>query len=403
MIGRCVVNAGRGDLPPSWDGGPTRRPLELHGQLPGYGPTPLMEAPVLAETLGVGQVLLKDETNRMELPSFKILGASWALYQAVGRRLTAARNGVQPDSVHELRARLRALGSLRLVTATDGNHGRAVAHLGRLLDLDVLIFVPSGTSLERIAAMESEGATVEMVAADYDSAVRAAEHSADDRSLLIADTAWEDGYGSPRWVIEGYSTLFFEIDDELRARGQELPIVVMVPMGVGALAAAAIRHFGRSGPGVQPMVVGVEPLTAACIMSSLEAGHPVTVPGPHDSLMAGLNCGTPSPIAWPIVSAGLSGAVAIDDDRTCEAMALLDQVGLKAGETGAASVGGALELARNPEAGHLRQLLGWGPQARLLLLCTEGVTDHVAAAAALDRGRVLLGIHRPGVSPVSLT
>ena len=59
--------------------GPTR----FHEALPGYAATPLRESPALAERLGVGRVLIKMETDRLGLPSFKVLGASWATVQAL--------------------------------------------------------------------------------------------------------------------------------------------------------------------------------------------------------------------------------------------------------------------------------------------------------------------------------
>lgn len=45
-----------------------REPLELHRRLPGYQPTPLIEAPSLASRLGLGRVLVKDESDRFGLP-----------------------------------------------------------------------------------------------------------------------------------------------------------------------------------------------------------------------------------------------------------------------------------------------------------------------------------------------
>ena len=55
---------------------PARDALQLHERLPGYAPTPLRDAPDLATLLNVQSVWLKDETQRLGLPSFKVLGAS---------------------------------------------------------------------------------------------------------------------------------------------------------------------------------------------------------------------------------------------------------------------------------------------------------------------------------------
>ncbi len=81
----------------------------------------------------------------------------------------------------------------------------------------------------------------------------------------------------------------------------------------------------------------------------MEAGEIVTVPGPHDSIMAGLNCGRPSIVAWPIVSQGIDAFIAIPDERAREAMRALARAGIVAGETGAAGLAGLIELLTGPE------------------------------------------------------
>ena len=138
----------------------------------------------------------------------------------------------------------------------------------------------------------------------YDDAVRASAALAGDRALVVSDTSWEGYTEVPRTVIDGYSTIFSELDAQLTAP----PQVVVIPMGVGALLAAAVEHYAAHAT-----IVAVEPRSAACGLHSAAAGHPVVVPGPHDSIMAGLNCGTVSRVAWPVVSRGVDVFVAVDD------------------------------------------------------------------------------------------
>lgn len=77
---------------------------------------------------------------------------------------------------------------------TAGNHGRALAHVAKLLHLPSLILVPRTVEQWSIDAIASEGATVQVVDADYDSAVQQAAAIAESNGdLLIQDTAW-DGY-----------------------------------------------------------------------------------------------------------------------------------------------------------------------------------------------------------------
>lgn len=355
---------------------PPRAPLGLHRRLPGYAATPLQDAPALAAANGVERVWVKDESSRLGLPAFKMLGASWAAYRAVTARL-----GRDPEpwaSLDELCRTLAPLRPLTLATATDGNHGRAVARMAALLGLDADVYVPKGTAAARIAAIEGEGARVTVVDGDYDRAVASAAATAGDRCLPIQDVGWPGYEQVPAWVVEGYATIFWEVDAQLAARGEEGPDVVVVPVGVGGLAAAAVRHWHRRGRRRPPCLLGVEPLAAACVLRSLRAGRIVTVPGPHDSIMAGLNCGTPSLVAWPLLRAGLDAVVAVADERARQAMRDLAEAGVVAGETGAASLAGLAEATGGRQAGELRRVLGLGPHARVLLLCTEGATDPEA-------------------------
>jgi diaminopropionate ammonia-lyase len=321
--------------------------------------------------VGVGRVVAKAEVERFGLPSFKVLGASWATY-----RLLSQRMGGEPawSTVEELAAVVaRELGPLRLVAATDGNHGRAVAHMARLLGLSATILVPAGTAAARIDGIAGEGADVEVVDGTYDDAVAASAALASDRVLVVSDTSWPGYQDAPRWVIEGYSTIFAELAEQLPALGVDDVDVVMVPLGVGALGAAA-TSFGPA------RLVGVEPETAACVLAAVEAGEVVEVPGPHRSIMAGLNCGLASPLALPAIAAGFTAFVAVDDDRARAAVRALAQAGLDVGETGAAALAGLTALADDhPESGLLT------PATTVLLLATEGVTDPANFEAIVGR------------------
>jgi diaminopropionate ammonia-lyase len=334
-------------------------PRAFHRRLPGYATTPLVPAPGLAAELGLAEVWVKDESSRLGLPSFKILGASWAV-----SRLLFEKLGHEPtfSTLSELRAAVAPLGPLTLVAATDGNHGRAVARMACLLGYACRILVPAGTVPARIEGIESEGATVEVVDGTYDDAVAASARLAADDVLVVSDTSWDGYVDVPAHVIEGYATIFAEVDEQLGAAAVD---IVIVPMGVGALSAAVVAHYSSSAT-----VVAVEPISAACGLASARAGQPAFVPGPHDSIMAGLNCGTVSLIAWPAVSAGVDVFVAIDDAAAEAGMRDLATLGIVAGETGAASMAGLRAVVgRSEEAGI--DLAG----RRALVLCTEGATD----------------------------
>ena len=174
-----------------------RAPQEFHRRLPGYEPSRLVHAPGVARELGVGSVLLKDESSRLGLPAFKILGASWAVYRALDERI----GGFAPwDSIDDLRSQLEPLGPLILSAATDGNHGRAVARMAKLLGLDATIYVPAGMAQARIDAIAGEGASVIIVDGTYDEAVARSAEDAGERCLVISDTSWPGYENVPRWV-----------------------------------------------------------------------------------------------------------------------------------------------------------------------------------------------------------
>ncbi len=335
-------------------------PLRFHRTLPGYAPTPLADAPTAAAALGVARVLVKDESARLGMPSFKILGASWATYRAL-----CAHVGADPDAVgglDGLRSALAGAGPLELVAATDGNHGRAVARMAALLGLSAHILVPDDMVAARIAAIEGEGARVTVVDGSYDEAVAASAALADATSLVISDTSWPGYEEVPAWVIEGYATIGHELDAQLVALGVRSPGVVAAQVGVGAFAAAAIAHFRPQGA----RIVAVEPTRADCAIASIEAGGIVTVPGPHDSIMAGLNCGSPSLIAWPVLQRGVDAFTTVDDDAAREAMRLLARDRIVSGESGAAGLAGLLVH---------RDELGLRDDHVVLTVSTEGATD----------------------------
>ncbi|MEU9192198.1 diaminopropionate ammonia-lyase [Streptomyces hundungensis] len=350
----------------AWRCGPA--PAEVrafHATLPGYAPTPLTELPVLASELDVGRVFVKDESCRLGLPAFKALGASWAVHRILAER---AASGARP-------------GPLTLVTATDGNHGRAVARVAALLGQHAHVFVPRGVHPRAVSAIAAERARVTEVAGPYDEAVRAAAEAARSAdAILVQDTAWPGYERIPGWIVEGYSTLCAEIDEQLTAEGVAGgPGLVVVPVGVGSLAQAVVTHY-RSGPaGSAPALLSVEPRAAACVLESLRRGAPVGITTGHTS-MAGLNCGTPSSIAWPHLRQGLDAAVAVPDSEAARAAASLAGLGVSSGPCGAAGLAGLRAALTGAGGEERRKALGLDASSVVVLLSTEGAAANPHSA-----------------------
>jgi len=357
-------------------------PLAFHRTLPGFAPTALRELPALAAAIGVGRVLAKDETARAGLPAFKITGGSWGAANAI-RRDWLDDDPVATRSFEALRGAVADLQAtepgreLALVTATDGNHGRSIARFAALLGVRARILMPSGSAPARVEAIASEGADVTVVDGSYDDAVELAASLASRDRIVVSDTSWEGYSRTPRDVVDGYSTQFFEIDEQIAAASWTAPTHLVLQGGVGAFPAAGVRHYAGRGT----RFVVVEPTEAACLLASARAGRITAAPGPHTSAMAGLNCGRPSLVAWPLLDRLVGAFVAIGDEALPAAARALAAEGIEAGESGMAGVAGVLAAAR---AGRLAEL-GMGPSSTVLFVVTEGITDPENAASLLGR------------------
>jgi len=354
------------EVVPRPDAGPIRR---FHASLPGYQPTPLHVLPGLARGLGVGRIYLKDESPRFGLQAFKALGASWAMHRL-------QREG-----------RLGATVS----SATDGNHGRAVAWAAHRLDVQAKIFMTAHSSPRRMAAIREEGAEVFLVEGTYDDAVRAcAARSATEGWQVVADVGYEGYLTIPAWITEGYGTLFGEVDEQLLERALPEPDVVIIQAGVGGLAAAVVQHY--SARAVQPAVAVVEPVDADPLLESALTpdARPAPSRGGQHSIMACLNCGEVSLTAWPVLRQGVDVFFSIEDRYAEEAMRRLamppgGDPRVVAGESGAAGPGGLIALMTDDRLAGARQALGLGPGTTVLVVSTEGAVDPEAFARIVGR------------------
>lgn len=294
-------------------------------------PTPLRRLRGLASRMSVGDIILKDESSRLGLNAFKILGVSYA----VGRLLT--QNSIAKHSV--------------LVCATTGNHGRAVARTARLHGLKAKVYVPADTAAARINAIEAEGASVITVDGNYDDAVRLA---AEDAKLhgwtIISDTAWPGYEEIPRLIMAGYTKLMDEAERQWAP--EPPPDVVLIQAGVGGLACAVVswlcHRFGRQ----RPFTIICEPASAACYLESARAGKPVLLAGPFNTRMAGLASGEVSSTAWSTIVTAADAFVAIDDEPSFQVMRELAQSGdgnpaIVAGASGACGLAVLLEVLQD--------------------------------------------------------
>ena len=263
---------------------PARRRCDFHRGLAGYAPTPLVDLPALAAELGVGRVLVKDEST-----------------PARPARVQGSRRVVgDPPS---LRARRDADGPsgtpVTLVAATDGNHGRAVARFARLLGHRARHLRPGRRASRGRPGDPRRGRGRHAVPADYDDAVRPLPATPPTRRRpRPGHRLGRATKRCPRWIVDGYSTLFAELDDQLADLGAR---------AAGPRARADRRRIAAaSRPHSLPRATG-------------HGGHGRGLrgtrrrrvrPGQHRSrtprhrrhgqtIMAGLNCGTVSASPGP--------------------------------------------------------------------------------------------------------
>jgi diaminopropionate ammonia-lyase len=283
-------------------------------------PTPLREAPALASRLGLSRLLVKDESSRWGLNAFKITGVAYAL-----ERWRGPGGGAATPS--------------RLICASAGNHGRAVARAARERGVPCQVFLPADALPSRVAAIRAEGADVVQIDGTYEDALARASHEARRAgAVLVSDTSeLEEGAtdrgdaepGIPDLIVRGYSRVFAEAARQWQAR----PDVVIVQGGVGGLVAAAAGWMASMLPDAQ--LIAAEPEGAACLRASADAGRAVTLPSTQATAMVCLRCAKPSAAAWPFVAARVDAFVAVSDAEAAAAVRALAEEGIESGASGA--------------------------------------------------------------------
>ena len=364
---------------------------------PGYRATPLRSLEKLARELRLGQILYKDESQRFGLKSFKALGGAYAVARLL--QSTIARCiGVANVSIDELLGGAHAdITSLVTVCcATDGNHGRSVAWGAQMFGCRSVIFLHERVSEAREAAIARFGARIIRTPGNYDDSVRAASDAAAAYGwLVVSDTSYSGYVDVPRDVMQGYSVLLAEAEEQWPAG--TVPTHTFVQGGVGGLAASICGYFWERFESDRPLFVVVEPEAAACLYESARAGVPSVVHGDLDTVLAGLACGEVSLLAWKILEEGADAFMTIPDSAALDAMRLLADgqrdAPIVVGESGAAGLAGLIAAANDAR---LRRRLDLSETSSVFVIGTEGDTDAAfyeqvvgrSADQVLSAGRV---------------
>jgi len=351
----------------------------FHATIPAYGPTPLVRLDGLASFLGVRSIWVKDESYRFGLNAFKALGASFGMATAIAGELGLTAEPLSFDTFRTPEVR-KLLTGITCVTATDGNHGRAVAWLADRFGCRAVVYMPKGSTRARFEGIAQFGAEVSIIDGNYDDAVRLAEKKAEKNGwLLIQDTSRPGYEETPRRIMQGYVTMIHEALEQIT---EGTPTHVLAQCGVGAFSGACEGYLAERYGGQRPIFAVVEPINAACCYESAlrQDGKPQVVEGELNTIMAGLACGEPNLIGWEILRDFADGFVACPDRVTMKGMRVLgnplgsDQR-IVSGESGAVTLGLLYHLMTESEYASLRKGLHLDQDASILLFSTEGDTD----------------------------
>lgn len=351
--------------------------LRFHRSLPSYKVSELISLDSAADKYGIRSIYIKDESSRFGLNAFKGLGGSYAVFRILCEKLgfdhkTAVYNDFVKPEVQE------KLSGMVFVTATDGNHGKGVSWAARLFGCRAHVYMPVGTVEVRRKAIEDAGAdTCVITDLNYDKTVDLAAGIADENGwVLVQDTAWEGYEDIPTWIVDGYLTMAAEADEQLAGIR---PTHIFLQAGVGAMAGGVTGYFMDRFCDDPPVITIVEPVTVACIYKSVEAadGKPHSIEGDPVTIMAGLNCGTPCSVTWPVIRDSVSFCFKCKDSVAEDGMRAFahpegDDQTIVAGECGGVTYGALLEILNDEE---LRALYGFDKDSVVLLISTEGDTD----------------------------
>jgi diaminopropionate ammonia-lyase len=346
--------------------------FDFHTNMKEYEATPLFELNNLADKLGVANIFVKDESFRFGLNAFKGLGTTYALQQIIKQNPEAKT----------------------FAAVTDGNHGRALAWACKRYGKHSVVFLPLGTSQNRIEALRNEGANVLKVNGNYQATLEHAEQVCKEQNwVLLQDVAWQGYEEVPATIMAGYLTHFIELEKDLHQTDKPNVDVIFLQVGSGSWAASAAWYYLNKYGTNRPKIVLVEPEESNGMLTSFIAGKLQKPTGKLNTIMNGLNSGVPSSTAFQILQATADAVITIDDKASMLAMkTLFNPLGsdekIVAGESGAAGLAGLWVVLNNPKYAEVKQYLNINSGSRVLLFNTEGATDNDSFISIIENNTV---------------
>ena len=350
----------------------------FHCQIDGYQPTPLVSLPLLADRLGVKSILVKDESKRFGLNAYKALGGSYALGCLLAKHLNMDIADIDLATVAS-----KLDKPLVFATATAGNHGTGVAWAAQKMGQQAVVYMPKGSSLVSAERIRKLGAECIITEVNYDDTVRLANKTAAENGwTLVQDTAWEGYEEIPTWISQGYMTMADEAIEQAATLSTGLPTHVFLQAGVGSMAGGVLGYLiNKLGSGNFQTIIA-EPSAADCLYRSATSaqGEMVNVTGELNTIMAGLACGEPNPVTWPVIKDCSHYFASLDDSVATIGMRvlgnpLLGDTPIISGESGAISLGLLYRLCSDADNLDNRKEMGLDKDSVVLLFNTEGDTN----------------------------
>ncbi|MDA9652424.1 diaminopropionate ammonia-lyase [bacterium] len=317
----------------------------------GYTPTPLLSLNKLAKELNLKKIFYKDENKRFNLKSFKALGGAYAV-----EKVTKGNKDIV------------------VATATAGNHGRSVAWGAKRLGLKCKIFISEFVSKARGQAMSDLGADVIKVKGNYEKSLNECiKQSIENKWQIVQDVAWKDYMLIPKYTMAGYSVMMKEIIDQIN---NEKITHIILQAGVGGMAGAMVAGIARYLDNV-PVIIVVEPDSAACVLESIKTGKIEKIDIKKESLMGGMSCGEVSLVPWEILKNSVKHCISLPDDDIAKTMKLLGNLSFSdqkiiAGENSAPGVIGLIASCKDQ---NIKQNLKLDQNSNVLVFGCEGDTD----------------------------
>jgi threonine dehydratase len=269
---------------------------------------------------------------------------------------------LQPTGSFKIRGAYNTLAQLSdeqkrlgVVAHSSGNHAQAVSRAARLLGMRAVVVMPDNAPRIKVDGVRGDGGEIVFVGPDNEERVARAHEIADDEGLELVSSANDSR------IVAGQGTVGLEILEQLAEMGDTDTPVILLPVGLGGLAAGVSLAVKSVRPDAR--VLAVEPEVAADTRDSMAAGKRVPWPGAQvgSTIADGLRGEAPAEIPFEYMRRFLDGVVLVSEDEIVSAMSVAArELKLVLEPSGAVSLAGLLAHSDEFPAGTRVAVLSGG-------------------------------------------